>query len=65
MNMTSTTRISTFLAEYLERTRRFSRNTNHYVLNVIGMDMIHGSFSVLFNRSILAIGFDIHIINGK
>ena len=63
--MTSTTRISTFLAENPERMRRFSRNTNLYVLHVIGMDMIHGSFSVLFNLSILAVAFDIHFINGK
>ncbi len=49
--MTSTSRINTFLTEYLERTRQFSRNANLYVLHVMGMDMIHGSFNVLFNLS--------------
>ena len=51
-----------FLADYVARTREFSRNANLYVVHVIGMDMIHGSFNVLFNLYLLAIGFDIRFI---
>ena len=54
--------LSTFAGDYLEKTRQFSRNANLYVLHVIGMDMIHGSFTVLFNLYLLAIGFDIRFI---
>lgn len=50
------------LGEYIGRTREFSRNANLYVLHVIGMDMIHGSFNVLFNLYLLAIGFDIRFV---
>ena len=51
-----------FLGDYVARTREFSRNANLYVVHVIGMDMIHGSFNVLFNLYLLAIGFDIRFI---
>ncbi len=51
-----------FLADYVARTREFSRNANLYVVHVIGMDMIHGSFNVLFNLYLLAIGFDVRFI---
>ena len=51
-----------FLGDYLARTREFSRNANLYVVHVIGMDMIHGSFNVLFNLYLLTIGFDIRFI---
>ena len=51
-----------FVNDYLARTREFSRNANLYVLHVIGMDMIHGSFTVLFNLYLLALGFDIRFI---
>ncbi len=51
-----------FLDEYLSKTRQFSRNANLYVLHVIGMDMIHGSWEILFNLYLLAIGFDIKFI---
>ena len=51
-----------FAADYLAKTREFSRNANLYVLHVIGMDMIHGSFNVLFNLYLLALGFDIRFI---
>ena len=50
------------LAAYYAKTREFSRNANLYVLHVIGMDMIHGSFTVLFNLYLLALGFDIRFI---
>ncbi|MCH8206090.1 MAG: MFS transporter [Chloroflexi bacterium] len=52
----------TFVSDYMAKTREFSRNANLYVLHVIGMDMIHGSFNVLFNLYLLAIGFDIRFI---
>ena len=51
-----------YVADYIDRTRQFSRNANLYVIHVIGMDMIHGSFNVLFNLYLLAIGFDIRFI---
>ena len=54
--------IREFAADYLDKTREFSRNANLYVLHVIGMDMIHGSFTVLFNLYLLALGFDIAFI---
>lgn len=50
------------LAEYIARVRMFSRNARLYALHVIGMDMIHGTWSVLFNLYLLAIGFDIEFI---
>ena len=40
----------------------FSRNARLYVLHVIGMDMIHGSWMVLFNLYLLAIGFDVKFV---
>ena len=51
-----------FVSEYIAKTRQFSRNANLYVLHVVGMDMIHGSWTVLFNLYLLAIGFDIRFI---
>ena len=51
-----------FGGDYISKTRKFSRNANLYVIHVIGMDMIHGSFDVLFNLYLLAIGFDIRFI---
>lgn len=47
---------------YLEAMRRFSRNAKLYVLHVIGMDMIHGTWTVLFNLYLLAAGFDIAFV---
>jgi MFS family permease len=54
--------VSRFAGDYVSRTREFSRNANLYVLHVIGMDMIHGSWTVVFNLYLLAIGFDIRFI---
>ena len=51
-----------FVGDYIDKTSRFSRNANLYVIHVIGMDMIHGSFDVLFNLYLLAVGFDIRFI---
>jgi MFS family permease len=57
--------IGGFIDEYLDKTSQFSRNANLYVLHVIGMDMIHGSFAVLFNLYLLAIGFDIKFVGTR
>ena len=54
--------VRAMVSEYIGRTREFSRNANLYVMHVIGMDMIHGSFTVLFNLYLLAIGFDVRFI---
>ena len=54
--------VRAYFDEYLSKTRQFSRNANLYVLHVIGMDMIHGSWEILFNLYLLAIGFDIKFI---
>lgn len=40
----------------------FSRNARLYVVHVIGMDMIHGTWTVLFNLYLLAIGFDVRFV---
>lgn len=50
------------LAAYAAALRRFSRNARLYVLHVIGMDMIHGTWLVLFNLYLLAVGFGIEFI---
>ena len=57
-----TSPIRAFVSDYLDKTRQFSRNANLYVLHVIGMDMIHGSFTVLVNLYLRALGFDIRFI---
>ena len=54
--------VAACVSEYLAKTREFSRNANLYVIHVIGMDMIHGSFTVLFNLYLLVIGFDIRFV---
>ena len=54
--------VRAFVSDYIQKTREFSRNANLYVVHVIGMDMIHGSFNVLFNLYLLAIGFGIQFI---
>ncbi|MDP6605490.1 MAG: MFS transporter [Dehalococcoidia bacterium] len=54
--------LQAFISDYVVKTRQFSRNAKLYVLHVIGMDMIHGSWTVLFNLYLLAIGFDIKFI---
>ncbi len=58
----STSTVRAFVSDYAGHIREFSRNANLYVLHVIGMDMIHGSFTVLFNLYLLAIGFDVRFI---
>ena len=54
-----------FVEDYFDKTRQFSRNANLYVIHVIGMDMIHGSFNVLLNLYLLAVGYDISFIGTR
>ncbi|MCH7984847.1 MAG: MFS transporter [Chloroflexi bacterium] len=57
--------IARFVGDYRDKTRQFSRNANLYVIHVIGMDMIHGSFNVLLNLYLLAVGYDIAFIGTR
>ena len=50
------------LRGYLQKIKLFSRNARLYLLHVIGMDMIHGTWEVLFNLYLLEIGFGIDFI---
>jgi MFS family permease len=43
------------LAEYLDAVRHFSRNARLYMVHIVGMDMIHGTWDVLFNLYLLAL----------
>lgn len=47
---------------YVQAMRLFSRNARLYVIHVIGMDMIHGTWGVLFNLYLLAVGFDVSFV---
>jgi len=47
---------------YFDRLRQFSRNARLYLLHVIGMDLIHGAWEVLFNLYLLAVGFDVKFV---
>lgn len=43
---------------YFQRIRRFSRNAKLYMAHIFGMDFIYGTWEVLFNLYLLAIGFN-------
>jgi len=47
---------------YVAKMRYFSRNARLYMVHVVGMDVIYGSWAVLFNLYLLAIGYDIEFI---
>ena len=47
---------------YVGRLRQFSRNARLYLLHVVGMDLIHGAWEVLFNLYLLAVGFDVKFV---
>lgn len=47
---------------YFSLMRSFSRNARLYLLHIFGMDVIHGTWEVLFNLYLLAAGFDIRFI---
>ena len=57
--------VTRFVTDYRDKTRQFSRNANLYIIHVIGMDMIHGSYNVLLNLYLLAVGFDIAFIGTR
>ncbi len=42
-------------AEYVDAVRHFSRNARLYMVHIVGMDMIHGTWDVLFNLYLLAL----------
>ncbi|HEY3058031.1 MAG TPA: MFS transporter [Chloroflexota bacterium] len=43
------------LGEYVEAVKNFSRNARLYMIHIVGMDMIHGTWEVLFNLYLLAL----------
>lgn len=47
---------------YVTKMRLFSRNARLYMVHVVGMDVIYGSWMVLFNLYLLASGFDVAFI---
>jgi MFS family permease len=53
---------SSGLRGYVEAVRLFSRNARLYLFHIVGMDLIHGTWEVLFNLYLLAIGFGIEFI---
>lgn len=50
------------LRGYVEAVRLFSRNARLYLFHIVGMDLIHGTWEVLFNLYLLAIGFGVEFI---
>lgn len=46
----------------LAKMRKFSPNARLYILHVIGMDAIYGSWSVIFNLYLLAVGFSVPFV---
>jgi MFS family permease len=43
------------LGQYIDAVRHFSRNARLYMVHIVGMDMIHGTWDVLFNLYLLAL----------
>ncbi len=60
--MTELQRVPPLQETYLGKIRQFSRNAKLYVVHVFGMDFIYGTWEVLFNLYLLAIGFDASFI---
>ena len=50
------------LSGYLKKVKLFSRNARLYLLHIFGMDVIHGTWEVLFNLYLLEVGFSIGFI---
>ncbi|HEV2012255.1 MAG TPA: MFS transporter [Candidatus Limnocylindria bacterium] len=50
------------LGDYADAIRRFGRNARLYVIHVVGMDTVHGTWLVLFNLYLLTVGFSIEFI---
>jgi MFS family permease len=47
---------------YLGKMRLFSRNARLFIVHVVGMDVIYGTWAVIFNLYLLAAGFDVAFI---
>jgi hypothetical protein len=47
---------------HLAKMRLFSRNARLYMIHVVGMDVIYGTWMVMFNLYLLAAGFDVAFI---
>jgi len=47
---------------YIGKMQLFSRNARLFMVHVVGMDVIYGTWAVLFNLYLLAVGFDITFI---
>jgi MFS family permease len=50
---------------YWQKVRQFSWNARLYLLHIVGMDTIYGTWSVVFNLYLLAIGFDAAFIGTR
>jgi MFS family permease len=50
------------LGDYANAIGRFSRNARLYIVHVVGMDTVHGTWLVLFNLYLLTVGFSIEFI---
>ncbi|MFQ5944829.1 MAG: MFS transporter [Anaerolineae bacterium] len=57
-----TSRVSSATRDYLHKVTLFSRNARLYMVHIVGMDTIHGTWEVIFNLYLLAIGFGIEFI---
>src|SRR5262245_17309069 len=51
------------IREYVVAVRLFSRNARLYMVHIVGMDMIHGTWEVLFNLYLLALFTPSHGVN--
>lgn len=47
---------------YIGKMRLFSRNARLYMIHVVGMDVIYGTWEVVFNLYLLALGFDVAFV---
>ncbi len=65
MSAISITHSSELQGTYWQKVKMFSRNARLYLLHIIGMDMIYGTWSVIFNLYLLAIGFDAAFIGTR
>src|SRR5262245_11894230 len=59
-DMATTARIGEGVLEYVAAVRQFSRNARLYMVHIAGMDMIHGTWEVLFNLCLLALFTPMH-----
>ncbi len=60
--MTKLQNVPALEGTYLGKIRQFSHNAKLYVVHVFGMDFIYGTWEVLFNLYLLAIGFNASFI---